>query len=171
MRPGLRSCRFDPHNRLGSLGRVLSVMFLATTGAHDFGILFCQLLQESGKRRIAVRAQKINFIVAHVLILAQLIRAPHNCAHIFDDSLAKGLERWSRGAYCTRFCTQLFWGRIPLGPAKRSISKKWASLSTTCPHCGHEISLAEIRGPDFHHVLCPRCEVSFIPGSQSRMWA
>jgi hypothetical protein len=46
-------------------------MFLATTGAHDFGILFRQLLQESGKRRIAVRAQKINFIVAHVLILAQ----------------------------------------------------------------------------------------------------
>lgn len=48
--------------------------------------------------------------------------------------------------------------KVPAMPARGKIDleKVKASLSTFCPHCGHEIAPAELRRIDFDQVLCPR---------------
>jgi hypothetical protein len=47
-------------------------MFLAAAWAHHLGILFREVAEERSKRRVTVGAQKINWGVAHVLVLTML---------------------------------------------------------------------------------------------------
>jgi predicted RNA-binding Zn-ribbon protein involved in translation (DUF1610 family) len=58
---------------------------------------------------------------------------------------------------------------FPTVSRKINLEKVRASLSILCPHCGYEIPPEEIRRVDFHNVVCPKCRLEFMPGSQYRM--